>query len=239
MESPRILPESVQIECHGQRFIPIPKEAVVAMTHFDAREYTFIGRNIRHGEDIYRVITCAETDIATLIPNARLVFDVKIAAESAQQQPHSLVFQYENDDHIEPCAVMEFDAIEPGTIFSLRHRFTLPSMRGKGLGTRLYAQAEAFFQELAYQTQKELTLQINTGQEGVMRWAEALGFRARQQDEDVYNEIWNNPEHFFKADYFDSYDAWEKSGYLFRKGETHIKPANAVRIIFEKVLPAK
>lgn len=239
MEGHRTLPEIAPMERYGQRFTPLPKECVTAVTHFDPVQQLCVGINNRNGEHIYRIIKRDEEPIRQLIRNATLVFDVKIAVENAQQTPHSLIFQYENNDHTEPCVAMEFDAIEPDTIFSLRHRFTLPSMRGKGLGTRLYAQAEEFFAELARQTGKDVTLQINTGQEGVMRWAEALGFRIQPQDEETYNEIRNHPELFLKGAYTDPQHGWKQEGYFFRNGVTRIHPRTAVRVTFEKVLPAR
>lgn len=236
MESPRASLEKTQIERYGQRFTPLPAECAVAINLFDGNAHPIVGYNVRRNENIHRIHQRHESDIQNLVPNAKLVFDVKVYRGADAQRPHSFIFQYENDD--QSCATMEFDDMSDN-IYSLGHRFVQPTFRNKGLGTRVYVQAEEFFAELARQTGKDVTLQINTGQEGVMRWAEALGFRVRPQDEETYNEIRNHPERFFKADYFDENDASRKTGYIFRKGESQIKPHASERILFEKLLRAK
>ncbi|MBP9762894.1 hypothetical protein KBD34_04745 [Patescibacteria group bacterium] len=144
----------------------------------------------------------------------------------------------DNTDTQEPIAEMGLGHITTDT-FSLYHRYVYPEFRGgKGIGTRLYLQVEDWLSQVAQLQQKDVHIELRTGQQDVISWAQKMGYAVDPQDSSLLKETEEQPEHFIVDSILDV-DGVIKARYLFRLGVDGRTIKDAIRLRFQKTIPCR
>lgn len=130
-------------------------------------------------------------------------------------------------------AEMQF-ADRGNNYFDLYHRYVAPDYRKRsGLGSRLLAQSEQWFQQLANESNKDIMLSADAGQVSVMKWLVKAGYSPIVNDRVKYEDIVAHPEKYVSAQLAD-YD--HKDEYLFPKDAKIREHKDVIRITFEKTI---
>ena len=118
--------------------------------------------------------------------------------------------------------------------FDLYHRYVSPDFRKRsGLGSRLLAQSEQWFQQLANESNKDIMLSADAGQVSVMKWLVKAGYSPIVNDRVKYEDIVAHPEKYVSAQLAD-YN--HKDEYLFPKDAKMREHKDVIRITFEKTI---
>ena len=180
-------------------------------------------------------------DEAVGIPGAQLISFyskrkpeyIAIAPNAFDEQLH---FQYGVTDESgtsHSIAEMQF-ADRGNNYFDLHHRYVAPNFRKRsGLGSKLLAQSEQWFQQLANESNKDIMLSADAGQVSVMKWLVKAGYSPIVNDRTKYEDIVAHPEKYVSAQLSD-YD--HKDEYLFPKDAKIREHKDVIRITFEKTI---
>lgn len=122
--------------------------------------------------------------------------------------------------------------------FALGHRYVHPDHREKGIGSFLYAMAEAWVAQVAEQRGKEQVVCIVARQKRIMDFAEGLGYTAYGLDAPLRREVIDHPERFIEIeDEVEGQPGREPFLYRTDSAEDEREPWNAETVWFRKVIP--
>lgn len=212
-------------------------------------ENRFTEYPLLHEGDKTRIYRIFEREISFEgFPNIKFVVDYREPMRQDNFRPTQLRFEYippsEKNVNEKPVAEMHFDVLSPHH-FVLVHRYVKPELRGeKGLGTRLFEASEPLLQQIALLSNEKVQVDLNSGQQSVIKWALARGFEMDEKQRSIYEEILQHPERFVEDEVIISQISQDnnvvKAPYTFRTTTKGRYMEDAIRVKLSKeIIPAQ
>lgn len=152
----------------------------------------------------------------------RIYFDyiTKKATTGAEVEYASMVLRRGHDDE-----------------YVLEHRYVIPAYRNhKGIGSRLYLQAEDWVRQIATRIKKPITLLAGVSQYDVLTWLTKHGYTPDEESTALYHDVMENVGVTTKFNVENDDDGRHAPSTIYKAGSDEDPMPNPVRIILTKII---